>query len=127
MSSTRRNTVRLGRQTAELMVAAPQVVAHRLLRIAAAGAHPSGRDQREFRSMGSEKLAAFTQSWSDMALQTLRANQQMALAWMVAPWSPARAATQLRNSVLRIMISGVAPVHKRAVANAKRLRRPKAG
>lgn len=135
---TSRSAVRIGLQTAELMFAAPQVVAHRLGRMQAAGARPNARDQREFRLMGSEKVAAFGEAWNQMALQMLKANQQMTQAWMSA-WLPvrplsratarrsvARAAAQMQSSALRVIGGGLAPVHRRAKANAKRLGRSKA-
>ena len=42
-----RKAERLGRQAAELAVAAPQVIAHRLARLALAGPAPSARDRVE--------------------------------------------------------------------------------
>ena len=38
-------------QAAELALAVPQVVAHRMARMALAGHSPSARDQREFQMM----------------------------------------------------------------------------
>ncbi|HYM47022.1 MAG TPA: polyhydroxyalkanoate granule-associated phasin [Burkholderiaceae bacterium] len=134
----RRSALRIGTQTAELMFAAPQVVAHRLRRIGAAGAGTNARDQREFQRMGAEKIAAFGESWNQMALQMVKANQQVAQAWMSAWWFPlrmtsgaaarrslARAAAQMQGSALRVMSRGLGPVHRRATANAKRLQRVK--
>lgn len=135
----RRSALRIGMQTAELMFAAPQVVAHRMGRMRAAGAGTSTRDQREFQRMGTEKMAAFGESWNQMALEMLKASQQMAQAWMSA-WSfplrmasgasarqsLSRTATQMQGSALRVVSSGLAPVHRRATANAKRLGRAKA-
>lgn len=134
----RRSALRIGTQTTELMFAAPQVVAHRLRRMSAAGAGTSARDQREFHRMSVEKIAAFGESWNQMALQMLKANQQMAQAWMSAWWFPlrmtsgaaarrsvSRAAAQMQGSALRVMSGGLGPVHRRATANAKRLQRVK--
>ena len=134
----RRSALRIGMQTAELMFAAPQVVTHRMGRMRAAGAAPKARDQREFQRMGTEKMAAFGESWNQMALEMLKANQQMAQAW-VSAWSLPlrttsitaarrsfiRAAAQMQSSALRVMSSGLTPVHRRATANAKRLGRVK--
>ena len=138
MKKTGRSALRIGMQAAELMFAAPPVVAHRMGRMRAAGAAPSARDQREFQRMGTEKMAAFGESWNQMALEVLKANQQMAQAWMSAWWFPVRApsvaaarrsltraAAQMQSSALRVMSSGLAPVHRRATANAKRLGRVK--
>ncbi len=136
--SSRRKALRIGTQATELMFAAPQVVAHRLGRMRAPGAGTSARDQLEFHRMGAEKIAAFGEAWSQMAFQMLKANQQMAQAWMSAWWFPvrmtssaaarrslSRAAAQMQGSALRVMSSGLAPVHRRATANARRLGRAK--
>lgn len=134
----RRSALRIGTQATELMFAAPQVVAHRLGRMGASGSGTSVRDRREFQRMGTEKFAAFAESWNQMALQMLKVNQQMARAWMSAWWLPvrmtpgaaprrsiSRAAAQMQSSALDVMASGLAPVHRRATANAKRLGRVK--
>ena len=120
---------RLANKSIELAFAVPQVVTHRLARIALAGPIPSLRDQQEFMLMGSEKVAAFYESWTAMWVATVQASAALfftpVLSWSAAPFalasrmSPARA----RRTALRILGSGVAPVHRRAVANARRLRR----
>ena len=122
----------VARQAAELAVAIPQVIAHRLTRLARAGPAPSGRDRREFQRMGAEKAAAFAESWNAMARQTLQAHQTLALSFLRAFWSPARARSsapsatrQVGRAVTAIVQAGLAPVHQRAVANAKRLSRAK--
>ena len=119
----------LAAQAAELAVAVPQVVAHRVTRMAIAGVSPSARDRKEFQRMGAEKVAAFSESWNAMALQALRANQQFALSFMQSllfPWAtPKSASRQVSNAALGIVSKGMAPVHRRAVANAKRLGRTK--
>ena len=49
--------LRLSRHTGELAAAVPQVVAHRVGRMMAAGPLPGARDQQEFYRMGAEKVA----------------------------------------------------------------------
>ena len=132
---SRRKAARLGRQASELMVAAPQVVAHRLGRMAVAGSRPSAKDQREFHRMGAEKVAAFGEAWQAMALQMLKANQQITGAmlrnWWLTPGSlrglnaPAlnKAAVEWQMAALDVLGQGMRPVHRRAVANARRLGR----
>jgi len=114
---------RVARQSLELSLAAPQVVAHRVARMATASMSPtlSDRDRREFTRMGAEKLQAMQESWVAMGLQAWRAQFTFAQAWMSSlmrmstlPWM--RVSSQ-------VMGAGMAPVHRRAVANAKRLRR----
>lgn len=113
----------------ELALAVPQVMTHRLLRMAAAGDKPSLRDRREFDRMITEKAAAFGHSWADMAVKSLEVNQKLALSFMRS-WlthSPAGAhhAMQLQRAALNVLAAGMAPVHKRATANARRLNRLK--
>jgi hypothetical protein len=85
----------------ELSIAAPQVIAHRTARMVRAGASPSARDRSEFQRMGTEKVFAF---WESM-------NAMWWAAWS-APWSAAK-----------IMEKGLAPLHRRTTANARRLRK----
>jgi hypothetical protein len=126
--SRRKRSTTLTRQAMELAVAAPWVVAQRSARMAAAGAQPSARDKREFSRMGLEKVAAFNESWVAMGMQAWRTQQRMAWAlWQAAfmPWAGMRApsAAQWQNAALGVLGQGLKPVHRRVVANAKRLRR----
>ena len=89
--------------------------------------------------MGAEKLAAFGEAWQAMTLQMLKSNQQLAASMMrsggrqprgAAPQKSravAQAAAQWQHAALDILGQGIRPVHRRAVANAKRLgrRRPR--
>lgn len=106
---------RLAAQAVELSLAAPQVVAQRVARMARGGAAPSTADRREFARMGSEKVAAFWQSWFAMGMV---AWQQ---SWRL--WSGAAGFGRLPDAAGRVLVAGLAPVHGRAVANARRLRR----
>ena len=122
-----RKSRRLATQTAELAFAVPQVIAHRAMRMALAGASPSARDRKEFHGMGAEKMLAFGESWNAMAMEALMANQRMALSAIQSfwfPWLPRQSASrQLSDATLGILGKGIAPVRRRAVANAKRLGR----
>jgi hypothetical protein len=121
----------LAAQTIELGVAAPQVIAHRLARMVSAGASPSARDRQEFQRMGTEKITALNEAWNAMAWEALRANQKFALSFMQSLWfswihprSPVKSASrQLTRAGLDILGKGMAPIRRRAVANAKRLGR----
>ncbi len=137
-ASSRRKAARLRVQTAEMFFAAPQVVLHRLGRMALSGPRPSLKDQREFQRMGTEKLVAFSEAWRAMTIQLLKSNQQLAASMMRSAWpaavtgrskkSPplARVAADLEGAALDMLGQGIRPVHRRAVANAKRLSRLKA-
>jgi hypothetical protein len=131
--SNRRNRrqATLAIQATELAVAAPLVAAHRLSRLALAGHRPGSRDRREFALMGAEKVAAFHESWNAMFMQSLRIQQEIvASMWRsffipkFTPWpwivpSP----LDLPHSTVRVLAKGIAPVHRRVVANARRLGR----
>ena len=69
--------------------------------------------------MSTEKVAAFYESWNAMLLALLRANLTLALSPFQLWWFPAQG---LRTG-LAILGHGLAPVHRRATANARRLRR----
>jgi len=110
MSIRRRRSKALAAQTVDLAFAVPQVVAHRMARMAMAGSTPSARDRREFYRMGTEKVAAFNEAWAAMAMQT----------WL-SLWFP----THLSNAALDILGKGITSIRRRAVANARRLGRPR--
>jgi hypothetical protein len=85
----------------EMWLAAGQVIGARTHRMARAGHNPSARDRKEFALMGTEKMQAAAQSWAGMFT---------ALAPLQAQWA-------------RIALAGLAPVHRTATANARRLNR----
>jgi hypothetical protein len=126
---TKRQQRALAQRSAELIFAVPPVMAHRIARMALAGSMPSERDRREFNLMSAEKTAAFQQSWAAMAMQAWRAQQAFALFWWracLSPWGPPSMqaiGTQLQSAALGVLGHGLAPVHRTAVANAKRLSR----
>ncbi|MGE0799817.1 MAG: polyhydroxyalkanoate granule-associated phasin [Lautropia sp.] len=141
-SGTRRHGGnRLTRQTAELALAAPQVVAHRLSRIALAGAAPGARDRQEMVRMGAEKVQAFHESWGAMVWEAWRQQQRWLQSWMTMPWLSSPWLTtqwlpwagfaqhvsrpgdlgRLQRAMTGIASAGLAPVHRRAVANSRRL------
>ena len=127
----RRPSTSLSAKTTELALAVPQVVAHRLLRMAHAGPHLSARDRKEFARMVAEKNEAFGEAWQAMAAHGARAQQAfgaslfdsfLAIARGRRP-SPARSVAQLQHAAFGVLGKGLAPVHRKAVANAKRLAR----
>lgn len=130
MKTRRRSSShRLAAQAVELSLAAPQVVAHRVTRMARAGAAPSAADRREFTRMGAEKVAAFWQSWFAMGQSAWQQQWQLwagLWSWPVARGTGRRtpaAAGRLAEAASRVLAAGLAPVHGRAVSNAKRLAR----
>lgn len=128
----RKPSTTLATKVAEIAIAAPQVVAHRVTRMAMAGQTPSERDKKEFALMVAEKKAAFSESWIAMANQATRANQVLAVSMLQSFWSPLRrkssaaaVTAQIQRAAVGVLSKGVAPVHRKAVANAKRLARTK--
>ena len=129
MSRRSRNSI--ARHSAAIALTAPQVVAHRLMRMALAGPMPSLRDQREFSRMGAEKVTAFYESWNAMCMQSWHIQQELwsrSLRTMWFPWQarafdPARQMLAFQSATTRILEKGMAPVRKRTVANARRLGR----
>lgn len=77
--------------------------------------------------MGAEKFLAFGESWNAMFVQAALENQRLAFSALQALWFPwlprSSASRQLGNAARGILGAGLAPVHRRALANAKRLRR----
>lgn len=107
----------------DLGIAAPQVVAHRLARMAAAGGTLSPRDRREFTGMVLEKQTVFAQGWMAMWVESVLAQQRFLLACLAGtPWTAThalRAGTDWERALSR----GLAPIRNKAVANARRLSR----
>ncbi|WP_187359943.1 hypothetical protein [Chitinolyticbacter meiyuanensis] len=96
---------------AEICWRAPQVIAHRVTRMALAGPKPDARDRREFHGMVSEKLLAFSSGgWSMWLTFWLSAWRSL--------WSgrPAQAVHWQRA-----LGRGIAPIHRKVSANAHRL------
>jgi len=128
-SHHKRKTRPLIVKAAELAFAVPQVVAHRVTRMAIAGPSLSERDRKEFQRMGAEKTAAFFESWNAMTMQALHANQALAASFFRSFWSPSlkvkpsatAVAAKLCGSALGVLGKGMAPVHRKATVNAKRL------
>lgn len=132
-SRSARKSQKLHKKTAELAEAAPQVIAKRLGRLAAAGPMLSRKDQLELQAMVSEKQSAFTQSWLAMSMQMVVSQQELAMRTMKAMTWPIgcpnsnamQAADDAHSAALDVLNKGLAPIHKTAVANAKRLNKKK--
>jgi len=130
-----RRSARTLRKSGELALAASQVIAVRTARMQAADWPLNARDQREFARMGTEKVQAFSQAGMAMGVQMAVLQQQWALqamsqwialwrnVWM--PWTAgathAGRPMQVQRAMLRLVDSGMAPIHRAARANAQRL------
>jgi hypothetical protein len=107
----------VARHSMGLALAVPEVVAQRVMRMWMAGTPMSQRDRDEFHRMYAEKFAAFYESWNAMALEMFRVSLTLGLfpVWTLT--------ARNRKAGLRVLSAGLAPIHRRAAANAKRLRR----
>jgi hypothetical protein len=108
----------------ELGFAAPQVIAHRVARMALAGPTPNARDRQEFVGMIVEKQAAFAQAWTAAFVQGLKWQQQIALSLMTGA-TPKQHAAKGGQAASRAFNATLTPIHRKATANAKRLARTK--
>lgn len=128
-SRAERKSEKLQRKTSELATAAPQVIAKRLERLAAAGPLLSRRDQMELQAMVCEKQVAFAQSWMAMSMQMMISQQDLAMRTLKNAWWPRgfvndnlhRAAYDTQSAALDVLNKGLAPIHQKAVDNAERL------
>jgi hypothetical protein len=131
MKAGNRRSRALAAQVIDLGLAVPQVLAHRVTRMMVAGSAPSARDRKEFRRMSTEKVAAFYESWNAMLVEITRANVELSLSsarWFLSGLpatlqSSRTAAAHVQCAAIGILGKGVAPVRRRAVANARRLGR----
>jgi len=94
----------------------PQVIAHRALR----------SDPKELHRMGAEKVFAFGESWNAMLMQSFFEYQRLAVSFATAFWFPWLAPRSTFASIMpAILGAGLAPIHRRARANVRRLGRRK--
>jgi len=83
--------------------------------------------------MGLEKVAAANEAWAAMVTQLFLENQKRALTFMQSFWFPwlhrtptiKSISNEFNRAAVRVLSKGLPPVHRRAVANAKRLGRTK--
>ncbi|QIL80049.1 hypothetical protein G7047_09155 [Diaphorobacter sp. HDW4A] len=115
-----------GRQLAELSVAAPQVIAHRVTRMALSSpTQLSKRDHKEFTGMVAEKQVAFAQSWWTLCMEMGKMQQSLFWSWMRGPTALSGQLSRMPQTLERISAKSVAPIHRKAVQNSKRLARTK--
>ncbi|MDB5818227.1 MAG: Proline dehydrogenase [Rhizobacter sp.] len=114
--------------TWEIAVAAPQVISARLAQMALAGSTPNKAEQAEFSLMGMEKVNAFGESMQAMAVPLLNTQQVLAKTlaqqWLhlLSPFAFRQPSGRaLERSMMRVMDTGLAPVHRVVTANARRL------
>lgn len=118
----RRRAASYSARLLELGMLAPAVAGSRLARIALEGASPSARGRSELFAMVLEKQIAFAQAWSAMWTEAMRMQLQFGAAWMVSVPTAAQASRIADTGLQRIAAQALAPVHRRVVANSRRLR-----
>ncbi|WP_313296148.1 polyhydroxyalkanoate granule-associated phasin [Diaphorobacter sp.] len=119
-----RKTPSTSRQLMELSSAAPQVIAHRLTRMALASpTNPSRRDQKEFTGMIVEKQIAFAQSWWTLCMDIAKSQQSLMFAMFSGPAAVTSLLARTPRKLEKISSRAVSPIHRKAVSNAKRLSR----
>lgn len=107
-TSRRSSSASTTAKLAQLGVAVPQVMAHRLTRMALAGPVLSARDRKEFTGMVMEKQMAFSQAWVAMTFEMLRLQQIWAMSLMTGQMPPIASAAD------KIAAKGLAPLHRKA-------------
>jgi hypothetical protein len=127
-SNVKHRSERVQQQISEMSWAVPQVVTERLTRMALAGVAPNARDQQEFQKMGAEKVAAFCESWMALGQQMMLSQQEMSLAWVngftqwpSGQWPANHMAKAAQSAAMGMLGAALAPVHSRAIGNARRL------
>ena len=92
------------------------------------GAWSQPGQRTELHRMAAEKVSGFYESWNAMALQMLQANQTLAASlwrWYWQSWLTGQLITwrvpKQSSLALRVLNSGVGPIHRRVMANVKRL------
>lgn len=141
----------LALKTTEMLAASAEVIGHRTGRMVTCGPLPNSEDQREFTLMGQEKLEAAAEATAAMAFHAMDAQHRMwasALRHMLHGSSAmlalassrsveqmtqnqarfvrtmarsAIATSRLSGTPASLVDRGLAPIHARATANAKRL------
>lgn len=130
-SASRRAASQAQRKMIDLSVAAPQVVAHRLTRMALAGPVPNARDQKEFTGMVLEKQLAFAQAWWAAWNAALQGPWGMAWStWQTAlsggmlgssPWAMWKLAERSSAPMAQVVNAALTPIERKASSNARRL------
>ncbi|CAA6822988.1 MAG: Unknown protein [uncultured Thiotrichaceae bacterium] len=120
---------KLMKQTADLIVASPQVITHRINQMALAPFTLSPVAMQEIYTMTTEKVLATQQSWLAMSTEITTLNQRYINSMLSSFWTPwakqpsdTISALDYQRESLRALNKGVAPIRDTAVSNAERLK-----
>jgi len=109
----------------EVSATAPMVIGHRLAGMAPPGSTPTARQRRESTRMGQEKVEAWSEATLATGQRLFQANLAMtALFWRqvwTGAFTPAAFTATLTRLGPRLLGDSLAPVHRRVVANNRRL------
>lgn len=119
-------TLLLGRQLAEINAVVPGIVSRRVMQFAWAGTSPSRSDRKEMSRMTAEKWQAASQSTIAMTAVAIEQQMQLVQSFWQAVWAPWMVMSTdhgrpVPNPVASLLNAGIAPYHRIATANARRL------
>lgn len=131
--SKAKTTQKLSQQALDMSLSVPFVMTQRMMQMATADWPLSTKDKKEFTRMGSEKVLAFGEAWFAMAAKTWQTQFMLAQQLMLGALGPnanylkmaQTAQTKSLENMQRVMVAGVAPIHAKTGANAKRLKAKK--
>jgi len=112
----------LAMRSTQLMQVSAEVILLRSNRLARMGAQPSPAEQRELRRMVEEKIHASMESAVAMSLRAMSDYQSLLWQPFTGRFDTAPL-TRAAGAGSQIVSAGLAPFHRRARRNAKRLRR----
>jgi hypothetical protein len=112
----------LATRSMQLMQASTEVILRRSYGIANMGTTPSLADQRELRMMVDEKVQASMESAMAMSLRAMSSYQTLMFQAFTGRIDVVPLTTLARTGS-QIASAGLAPFHRRARSNAKRLRK----
>ncbi|MPN47783.1 hypothetical protein SDC9_195387 [bioreactor metagenome] len=72
-----------------------------------------------------EKQVAFAQSWFTLCMEVSKAQQALFWSWMRGPAALSGQLSRMPQTLERIGSRSVAPIHRKAVHNSRRLARTK--
>jgi hypothetical protein len=128
----------LAARSTEMYCASTEVIAKRTRQLATMGPNPPAADQREMKRMVEEKADAASESLNAMGTSTAAAYQSAMLRGMdqmvrnatavMLGGNPMRMKlgmdfTEVATTYAKVAKAGMAPYHRRATSNAKRLRK----
>lgn len=128
-TTLQKDVSKIYRQSEDLGVNVPQIMQKRINMMAQQNPFDNHKERVEMERMVNEKTSAFMESWQNMGWQSLIAQQNigniMIDSWIKLsfgkPVAFEKLFYQINLETLKIFEKGMSPIHRRVVANAKRL------